>query len=117
MPRRRHAWCAAGLVWAAVALVAAVPVPDEEVLASLLDGDEQQTAGEWVPACADTCVPEPPYCTYGRGVPASCVLHVPRAQGGLPRVSTLRSTYHGNREEEGVVWYVCYPTIYLSIHL
>ena len=57
MPRRRHAWCAAGLVWAAVALVAAVPVPDEEVLASLLDGDEQQTAGEWVPACADTCVP------------------------------------------------------------
>ena len=57
MPRRRHAWCVAGLVWAAAALVAAVPVPDEEVLASLLDGDEQQTAGEWVPACADTCVP------------------------------------------------------------
>ena len=37
-----------GLVLAVVALVAAVPVPDEELLASLLDGDEQQTAGEWV---------------------------------------------------------------------
>ena len=50
MPRARlrHAWGVAGLVWAAAALVAAVPVPDEEVLASLLDGDEQQTAGEWV---------------------------------------------------------------------
>ena len=63
-------------------------------------------SNEEAPSCADTCVPEPPYCTYGRGAPASCVLHVPRAQGGLPRGSTLRSTYRGNREEEGVVWYV-----------
>ena len=85
MPRRRHAWCVAGLVWAAAALVAAVPVPDEEVLASLLDGDEQQTAGEWVLACADTCVPGLRAVRTGPRVPASCVLHVLEAQGSLPR--------------------------------
>ena len=32
---------------------------------------------------ADTHAPEPPYCTYGLRVPASCVLHVPKAQGSL----------------------------------
>ena len=31
---------------------------------------------------ADTYVPEPPYCTCGLRVPASCVLYVP-AQGSL----------------------------------
>ena len=34
--------------------------------------------------CADTYAPGPPYCTYGLRVPASCVLHVPEAQGSLP---------------------------------
>ena len=47
MLRRRRVWRVAGLVLATAVLVAAVPVPEEEVLASLLDGDEQ-TAGEWV---------------------------------------------------------------------
>ena len=47
MLRRRRVWCVAGLVLATAVLVAAVPVPEEEALASLLDGDEQ-TAGEWV---------------------------------------------------------------------
>ena len=47
MLRRRRAWCVAGLVLATAVLVAAVPKPEEEALASLLDGDEQ-TAGEWV---------------------------------------------------------------------
>ena len=35
--------------------------------------------------CADTYVPEPPYCTYGLRVAASCVLYVPKARGSLPR--------------------------------
>ena len=47
MLRRRRAWCVAGLVLATAVLIAAVPVPEEDALASLLDGDEQ-TAGEWV---------------------------------------------------------------------
>ena len=47
MLRRRRALCVAGLLLATAVLVAAVPVPEEEALASLLDGDEQ-TAGEWV---------------------------------------------------------------------
>ena len=47
MLRRRRVWCVAGLVLATAVLVAAVPKPEEEALASLLDGDEQ-TAGEWV---------------------------------------------------------------------
>ena len=47
MLRRRRVWCVAGLVLATAVLVAAVPVPEEDALASLLDGDEQ-TAGEWV---------------------------------------------------------------------
>ena len=47
MLRRRRALCVAGLVLATAVLVAAVPVPEEDALASLLDGDEQ-TAGEWV---------------------------------------------------------------------
>ena len=47
MLRRRRVWCVAGLVLATAVLVAAVPVPEEDSLASLLDGDEQ-TAGEWV---------------------------------------------------------------------
>eukprot|EP00964_Phaeocystis_antarctica_P116900 scaffold80755_cov61-Phaeocystis_antarctica.AAC.4 len=34
---------------------------------------------------ADTYVPEPPCCTYRLRVPASCVLYVPKAQGGLPQ--------------------------------
>ena len=37
----------------------------------------------FVPGCADTYVPEPPYCTYGLREPASCVLYVPKAQGSL----------------------------------
>ena len=41
---------------------------------------------------ADTCVPEPPYCTYGLGVPVSCVLYVPEAQGSLPRAATTVGT-------------------------
>ena len=44
---RRRVWCVAGLVLATAVLIAAVPVPEEDALASLLDGDEQ-TAGEWV---------------------------------------------------------------------
>ena len=44
---RRRRVRVSGLVLATAVLVAAVPVPEEEVLASLLDGDEQ-TAGEWV---------------------------------------------------------------------
>ena len=47
MLRRRRALCVAGLLLATAVLVAAVPVPEEDALASLLDGDEQ-TAGEWV---------------------------------------------------------------------
>ena len=47
MLRRRRVWRVAGLVLATAVLVAAVPVPEEDALASLLDGDEQ-TAGEWV---------------------------------------------------------------------
>ena len=47
MLRRRRVWCVAGLVLATAVLIAAVPVPEEDALASLLDGDEQ-TAGEWV---------------------------------------------------------------------
>ena len=47
MLRRRRVWCVAGLVLATAVLVAAVPVPEEDALASLLDGDEQ-TASEWV---------------------------------------------------------------------
>ena len=101
MPRRRHAWCVAGLVWAAAALVAAVPVPDEEVLASLLDGDEQQTAGEWVLACADTCVPGLRAVRTGPRVPASCVLHVLEAQGSLPR-----GRHHAVRAPASGVLYV-----------
>ena len=44
---RRRRVRVAGLVLATAVLVAAVPVPEEDALASLLDGDEQ-TAGEWV---------------------------------------------------------------------
>ena len=47
MLRRRRVWRVAGLVLATAVLVAAVPVPEEDALASLLDGDEQ-TASEWV---------------------------------------------------------------------
>ena len=50
---------------------------------------EQDTLDqEYVPHYADTCVPEPPYCTYGLRVPASCVLYVSEAQGSLPRGAT-----------------------------
>ena len=43
--------------------------------------------------CVDTCVhvPGPPYCAYGLRVPASCALHVPKAQGGLPRGTHRRT--------------------------
>jgi len=43
-------------------------------------------AQSWAAALlgADTYVPGPPYCTYRLRVPASCVLHVPEAQGSLP---------------------------------
>ena len=34
---------------------------------------------------SDTYVPGPPYRAYGLRVPASCVRHVPKAQGSLPR--------------------------------
>eukprot|EP00964_Phaeocystis_antarctica_P014323 scaffold7892_cov62-Phaeocystis_antarctica.AAC.2 len=34
---------------------------------------------------ADTHSPEPPSCTHGLRVSASCVLYVPEAQGSLPR--------------------------------
>ena len=47
MLRRRRVWRVAGLVLATAVLVAAVPVLEEDALASLLDGDEQ-TASEWV---------------------------------------------------------------------
>ena len=47
MLRRRRVWRVAGLVLATAVLVAAVPGPEEDALASLLDGDEQ-TASEWV---------------------------------------------------------------------
>ena len=48
----------------------------------------------FVPGCADTYVPEPPYCTYGLREPASCVLYVPKAQGSLPqRGTTARPGY------------------------
>ena len=40
---------------------------------------------------ADTCVPEPPYCTYGLRVPASCVPYVPAAQGSW--CATVRTPY------------------------
>ena len=36
-------------------------------------------------ARADTYVPGPPHCTWGRRVAASCVLYVPKAQDSLPR--------------------------------
>ena len=35
-----------------------------------------------------TYAPGPPYCTYGLRVPASCVLHVPKAQGSVSQCST-----------------------------
>ena len=44
--------------------------------------------------CADTCDPVPPYCAYGLRVPASCVLHVPKARGSSAR-SPTDSTYRG----------------------
>ena len=34
--------------------------------------------------CADKCAPGFSYCTHRRRVPASCVPHVPEAQGSLP---------------------------------
>ena len=43
-------------------------------------------------AYADAYVPGPPYCTYGLRVPASCVPHVPKAQGSLPRGATTVRT-------------------------
>ena len=44
----------------------------------------------WQPRCADTYAAEPPYCTYGVRVPASCVVYAPKTQGSLPRGSTVR---------------------------
>ena len=38
-----------------------------------------------VGGCVDTHLPEPPYCTCGLRVPASCVLYLPKAQGSLAR--------------------------------
>ena len=55
-----------------------------------------------VKRCTDTCVPgASPYCTYGLGVPASCVLYVPvRGAGQLARrPCTVRTGYaHQPRE-------------------
>ena len=41
-----------------------------------------------VAPCVDMCVLEPPYCTQGPRVPASCMLYSPEAQGSLARGST-----------------------------
>ncbi len=47
-----------------------------------------------VRAYADPYVPEPPYCTHGIRLPASCVLYVSEAQGSLPQGSTtVRTPY------------------------
>ena len=60
---------------------------------------------------ADTCIPRPPYCTYGPHAPASCLLYVPEAQGssapGVPcvphtlvRTAYLSTTYRGTTGEQ-----------------
>eukprot|EP00964_Phaeocystis_antarctica_P070183 scaffold42696_cov57-Phaeocystis_antarctica.AAC.3 len=45
--------------------------------------------------CADTYLPGPQDCTYGLRLPASCVLYVLEAQGGLPPGAprTVRTPY------------------------
>ena len=59
------------------------------------------------------CAPEPPYRTHWRRVPASCVLHVPEAQGSLPRGPTLRP----HTVAPAVVVRATQPPICLSIYL
>ena len=56
--------------------------PQGEVDGSL--GEQVFMRWDEVLGYADTYAPAPPYCTYGPRVPASCVLHVPEAQGSLP---------------------------------
>ena len=47
--------------------------------------------------CADTYVPEPPWCTYGPRVPPPCVLYVPAAQGTSPRGPRIAIVPTGTR--------------------
>ena len=49
--------------------------------------EEQLSVGDQ----AYTYVPEPPYCTYGLRVPASCVAYIPEAQGSW--CATVRMSY------------------------
>ena len=55
---------------------------------------------ELVRYCADTYVPEPPWCAYGPRVPPSWVLYVPAAQGSSPRgprITIVRTSLRARR--------------------
>ena len=73
--------------------------PQGEVDGSL--GEQVFMRWDEVLGYADTYAPAPPYCTYGPRVPASCVLHVPEAQGSLPRDLT-HGTYAARAPASGV---------------
>ena len=68
---------------------ARVQDPRTSALVSPLDGLAAGRSLVVVLPCADTYVPEPPCCTYGLRVPASCVPYVPEAQGS----SSARGSY------------------------
>ena len=77
--------------YAAFSGLAGVPAPRLRRASSPLLQDvtrpargDRGTADGQVAARADTYVLGPPCCTYGLPAPASCVPHVPEAQGSLP---------------------------------
>ena len=69
-------------------LTAASPCADKETRDKAVKTLTRYLKSGPVLNCADTYVPEPPYCTYGLRAPTSCVLYVPKAQGSLPRGAT-----------------------------
>ena len=84
--------------WLGVSVLARAAAPVKLILDTDMGGGACRDVDDVVALCtlhammvnglADTCAPGPPTCTYGLRVPAVCVLHIPEAQGCLPRCAT-----------------------------
>ena len=96
--RARHPARAMVPAWLGVSVLARAAAPVRLILDTDMGGGACRDVDDVVALCtlhammvnglADTCAPGPPTCTYGLLVPAVCVLHIPEAQGCLPRCAT-----------------------------